>query len=95
MVQLTDELVAALDRRARREGRSRSEVIRVAVELYLAADREREVDRQIVEGYTRMPQGGEFDRDEWGELGELVTGLAAATFEQLADEEREAGLEPW
>jgi Arc/MetJ-type ribon-helix-helix transcriptional regulator len=56
LVQLSDELVAGLDARAGREGRSRSELIREAITEYLAADREAEIDRQIVDGYTRRPQ---------------------------------------
>jgi metal-responsive CopG/Arc/MetJ family transcriptional regulator len=56
LVQLSDELLAQLDARAAREGRSRSELIREAVAGYLAADREAETDRQIVEAYTRQPQ---------------------------------------
>jgi metal-responsive CopG/Arc/MetJ family transcriptional regulator len=56
LVQLTEELLAQLDSRAAREGRSRSDLIREAVSGYLAADREAEIDRQIVEAYTRRPQ---------------------------------------
>jgi metal-responsive CopG/Arc/MetJ family transcriptional regulator len=56
LVQLTDDLLARLDGQAAREGRSRSELIRDAVEGYLADDREAEIDRQIVESYTREPQ---------------------------------------
>jgi Arc/MetJ-type ribon-helix-helix transcriptional regulator len=56
LVQLTDELLAQLDARATREGRSRSELIREAVTGYLTPEREAEIDRQIVEGYTREPQ---------------------------------------
>jgi Arc/MetJ-type ribon-helix-helix transcriptional regulator len=55
-VQLTDELLAELDARAAREGRSRSELIRQAITGYLDGDREAELDRQIVDGYTRHPQ---------------------------------------
>jgi metal-responsive CopG/Arc/MetJ family transcriptional regulator len=55
-VQLSDELLAQLDARAAREGRSRSELIREAVRGYLAADHEAEIDRRIVEAYTRQPQ---------------------------------------
>jgi len=55
LVQLSDELLERLDARRAREGRSRSEVIREAIELYLAADREAEIDRLIVEAYTRQP----------------------------------------
>jgi metal-responsive CopG/Arc/MetJ family transcriptional regulator len=56
LVQLSDELLAHLDARAARDGRSRSDLIREAVAGYLAADREAEIDRRIVEAYTRQPQ---------------------------------------
>jgi Arc/MetJ-type ribon-helix-helix transcriptional regulator len=56
LVQLTDDLLARLDGRAAREGRSRSELIREAVEAYVGSDREAEIDRRIVESYTRQPQ---------------------------------------
>lgn len=56
LVQLSDELLAQLDSRAAREGRNRSDLIREALAGYLAADREAEIDRQIVEAYTRQPQ---------------------------------------
>jgi len=59
LVQLSDELLAELDARAAREGRNRSELIREALTGYLAADREAEIDRLIVEGYTRAPQTSE------------------------------------
>jgi metal-responsive CopG/Arc/MetJ family transcriptional regulator len=62
LVQLTDELLARLDAYRAREGRSRSEVVRQAIERYLAADREAEIDRLIVEAYTRQPP-----QDPWGE----------------------------
>jgi metal-responsive CopG/Arc/MetJ family transcriptional regulator len=55
LVQLTDELLARLDAFRAREGRSRSEVVREAIERYLAADREAEIDRLLVEAYTRQP----------------------------------------
>jgi metal-responsive CopG/Arc/MetJ family transcriptional regulator len=62
LVQLSDALLARLDRQRAREGRSRSEIIREAVERYLDADREAEVDRRIVEAYTRHPPN-----DVWAE----------------------------
>lgn len=62
LVQLTDELLDALDRHRASTGRSRSEVIREAVKHHLAADGEAEIDRAIVEAYTRNPA-----RDVWGE----------------------------
>ena len=48
MVQLNDSLLERLDRRAAASGTSRSQLIRDAVEAYLAADRERALDAAIV-----------------------------------------------
>ena len=62
LVQFSDDLVERLDRYRARDGRSRSEVIREAVEQYLAADRESEIDRRLVDAYTRHPPV-----DVWGE----------------------------
>lgn len=67
LVQLSDELVAALDAEAGRSGTSRSAVLRdAAVEFLKHRDRE-EISRQIVESYTRLPQSAT-DADEWGDL---------------------------
>lgn len=55
LVQLSDELLDQLDRHRERDGRSRSALIREAIERYLASDREAEIDRLIVEGYERTP----------------------------------------
>ena len=62
LVQFSQDLLDRLDSYRAREGRSRSEVIREAVERYLAADREAEIDRSVVDAYTREPP-----RDVWGE----------------------------
>jgi metal-responsive CopG/Arc/MetJ family transcriptional regulator len=56
LVQLSDELLAQLDERVAREGRSRSELIREALASYLVSDREADIDRRIVEAYARQPQ---------------------------------------
>ena len=55
LVQLSDELLERLDTYRAREGRSRSEIVREAIERYLAADREAEIDRLLVDAYTRQP----------------------------------------
>jgi metal-responsive CopG/Arc/MetJ family transcriptional regulator len=62
LVQFTPELLERLDQHRRRQGRSRSEVVREAVERYLADDREAEVDRLLVEAYGRQPPD-----DAWGD----------------------------
>jgi metal-responsive CopG/Arc/MetJ family transcriptional regulator len=54
-VQLSDELVARLDSHRAREGRSRSAVVREAIERYLTADPDAEFDRLIVDAYKRQP----------------------------------------
>ncbi len=60
LVQLTDELLAALDQRAASSGRSRSELIREAIQRYLGED---DADRAIVEAYRRVPQ----EADPWAQ----------------------------
>jgi metal-responsive CopG/Arc/MetJ family transcriptional regulator len=62
LVQFSEDLIERLDRFRARAGRSRSEVIREAVEQYLAADREAEIDRSLVDAYTRRPPS-----DVWGD----------------------------
>jgi len=62
LVQLTDDLLERLDAYRAREQRSRSDVVREAIERYLADDREAEIDRLVVEAYTRQPP-----QDVWGE----------------------------
>lgn len=77
LVQLSDELLSQLDARVAREGRSRSELIREAVAHYLAADREADIDRRIVDAYTRQPQEDL--------LGAEATALAMVTAEPWED----------
>jgi metal-responsive CopG/Arc/MetJ family transcriptional regulator len=60
LVQLTDDLLAALDQRAAAAGRSRSDLIREAIQDYLGGD---DADQAIVEGYRRVPQ----EADAWAE----------------------------
>jgi metal-responsive CopG/Arc/MetJ family transcriptional regulator len=62
LIQVSDELLGRLDARVARERRSRSEVVREAIERYLADDTEAEIDRAIVDAYTRQPQ-----EDIWGD----------------------------
>jgi metal-responsive CopG/Arc/MetJ family transcriptional regulator len=55
LVQLNEELLRRLDERAAREGRSRSALIRDAIEKYLYDETKAQIDREIVEGYERIP----------------------------------------
>jgi metal-responsive CopG/Arc/MetJ family transcriptional regulator len=63
LVQLNDELLALLDERASRTGRSRSELIRASIARDLADEREAALDAEIVEGYRRIPQ----EPDRWAD----------------------------
>jgi metal-responsive CopG/Arc/MetJ family transcriptional regulator len=56
LVQLSEELLRRLDERAAREGRSRSALIRDAIEEYLASETRDEITRLIIEGYERIPE---------------------------------------
>jgi metal-responsive CopG/Arc/MetJ family transcriptional regulator len=55
LVQLTEDLLRRLDERAAREGRSRSALIRDAIEAYLHDEEKARVTREIIEGYERIP----------------------------------------
>lgn len=55
LVQLNDELLRRLDERAAKEGRSRSALIRDAIEAYLHDEEKARIDREIIEGYERIP----------------------------------------
>jgi metal-responsive CopG/Arc/MetJ family transcriptional regulator len=55
LVQLNEDLLARLDERAAREGRSRSALIRDALATYLYDDIAGQTDQAIVAGYTRVP----------------------------------------
>jgi len=59
LVQLSRSLLNRLDERAAREGRSRSALIRDAIDAYLYDEKEARIDREIREGYERIPQTDE------------------------------------
>jgi metal-responsive CopG/Arc/MetJ family transcriptional regulator len=65
LVQLSEELLRRLDERAAREGRSRSALIRDAIEEYLYDEAKAKIDREIIEGYERIPETEEEMR--WAE----------------------------
>ena len=53
LIQLDDARIAALDERAVRSGRSRSDLVREAIDLLLATGDDAAIDRAIVESYTK------------------------------------------
>ncbi len=56
IVQLDDKLVAELDKAAKLDGVSRSELLRAAALALLEARRVRKLERQLVDAYRRVPQ---------------------------------------
>src|SRR5713101_1991315 len=62
LIQLDDARIAALDERAAASGRSRSDLIREAVDLLLGTGDAAAIDAAIVEGYARAPAP---ERDPW------------------------------
>lgn len=59
MVQLNRTLLELLDARAARDGVSRSQLIRDAVESYLDEDAEAAALQRVVEGYACTPETDE------------------------------------
>lgn len=56
IVQLDDRLVAELDKAAKQDGVSRSELLRGAALALLEARKIRRLERRLVDAYTQMPQ---------------------------------------
>lgn len=72
LVQLSDELLRRLDERAAREGRSRSALIREAIEAYLYDEENVRIDREIREGYERIPETEEEMREAERATREMI-----------------------
>ncbi len=89
MVQLSSDMIEALDAEAARVGQSRSSLIRSAVDAYLATSRERAITKQLVDGYTSIPQGAD---DEWGNVLDASRSATKRTLQRLDEEEKAAGF---
>jgi hypothetical protein len=83
LVQLTDELVEALDRRARREGVSRSKLVRHLLDSALSSGEEH--DRALLDGYGRTPQSDAVD--SWGNLDAWTERNSRRNLAALDDED--------
>jgi Arc/MetJ-type ribon-helix-helix transcriptional regulator len=62
LIQLDDARLAALDERAAALGRSRSDLVREAIDLLLGTGDAAAIDAAIVAGYERLPAT---ERDPW------------------------------
>lgn len=83
LVQLTDELVEALDRRARREGVSRSKLVRDILAAALSSADEQ--DRALVEGYRQAPQSD--GADAWGDVDAWTAACARRNLAAMNNED--------
>lgn len=72
LVQLNEELLGRLDERAAREGRSRSALIRDAIEAFLFDEEQARIDREIREGYERIPETEEEMASAYREAREAI-----------------------
>jgi len=69
LIQLDDARLAALDERAAVSGRSRSDLVREAIDLLLGTGDAAAIDAAIVDGYKRAPAS---DKDPWAFAGALA-----------------------
>lgn len=69
LIQLDDARLAALDQRAAAAGRSRSDLIREAIDLLLGTGDAAAVDAAIVAGYEQSPPR---ERDPWAVAGAVA-----------------------
>jgi predicted transcriptional regulator len=92
LVQLTNELVAALTLEADRRGLSRSALIREVLQDYVDRRAEASVGRRIAEGYRRVPPA---TPDEWGHVSRMTDQATADVLARLDAEERAAGSDGW
>lgn len=92
LVQLTADLVKALDNEAERRGVSRSALIREACESFLKESTEAAEVRRWIEGYERIPPGS---TDDEAELFRAAAAEHRALLRRLDEEERRAGFGPW
>ncbi|HSS32453.1 MAG TPA: ribbon-helix-helix protein, CopG family [Solirubrobacterales bacterium] len=72
LVQLSQELLDRLDERAARDGRSRSALIRGAIEAYLLDEERDRISREIVAGYERIPTTEEELKEAEREAREMI-----------------------
>jgi hypothetical protein len=89
LIQLTDELVDLLDRRAEKQGISRSALVRSVLERELRKDRGELLSARIVEGYTHHPQARA--ADAWGDLDAWTDANVRRNLGALDEEESK----PW
>ena len=68
-VPMEEELLRAVNRKAKARRSTRAALIRTACEDYLRKLEEEELDRRYVEGYRRKPESS-----SWGKLGEKMAG---------------------
>lgn len=89
IVQLSSEILEALDEEAAASDVSRSAVIRQAIMGHLASNKEAQITRSLAEGYAAIPQNA---TEEWSSVLERSRESTRRTLERLDAEEDAAGL---
>src|SRR5712692_9406293 len=92
MVQLTDDLLRALDEEARNRGVSRPALIRTFLEEHLHARSEAAAGREIADGSRTTPP---LTPNEWGELEALPDRATSDVLVRPGAAERARRKEPW
>lgn len=82
-LRISDELAGQLDASVADGFESRSEALRVAIEEFVDRRESARLDKEIVEGYRRIPV---VETDEWGSL-ETAHVLTALILARALDEE--------
>ena len=73
-VPVDEELLKALDRLSRRQGRARAELIRSACLSYLTRVEQEELDRRYREGYRRIPEEPGLGEAQSALAGQILPG---------------------
>jgi metal-responsive CopG/Arc/MetJ family transcriptional regulator len=82
-LRISDELAGQLDATVDDGFESRSEALRVAIEEFVSRRKSARLDREIVEGYKRIPSA---ETDEWGSV-ETAHVLTSTILARALDEE--------
>lgn len=89
MVQLTEALVAALDREAAEAGVSRSALVRDAIEDYLDRRASDAKEARWIAGYQGIPQD---TVDDWGDMADEADRRGRELAQSLDAQEAASGL---
>lgn len=94
LVQLSEDMVRALDEEAARGDTSRSAILREAAESYLKQRDDARITQAIIDGYTRFPQELDDEDQDWGSLFAEQEQASRELHRLLDEEDRRYGTGP-